>query len=100
MEVNGLNLMRRKKVFLGKLIFVYFILILPRRVQYTPKMIGLLKDALSSSKIKEPLDRLGLQLDAFALAKSGRMNTADVLSLIDGYNAEVIFAYIFRIILM
>jgi hypothetical protein len=54
-------------------------------------MINNLKEALISSKIKEPLDRLGLQLDALSLAKSGRMNTADVLTLFQGYKSEVIF---------
>jgi hypothetical protein len=52
-------------------------------------MISNLKNALIESKIQEPLDRLGLQLDALSLSKCGRMNTADVLTLFQGYKAEV-----------
>ena len=57
------------------------------RTNYSPDLLERLK-GLIRLKTLHPTDRLGLQSDAFALAKAGLLSVADVLKFVEGYSGE------------
>jgi puromycin-sensitive aminopeptidase len=57
------------------------------RVQYSPEMLGLFRDAIRN-KTLPPLDRLGLLDDAFAMVQAGQTTTMAVLDLMLNYANE------------
>lgn len=61
------------------------------RVNYTPEQWRLLKDAVVTTALP-PMDRLGLQNDAFALARAGYMPITQALELAEGYRYETDYA--------
>ena len=57
------------------------------RVQYSPDEIERLKAPIAALTLP-PRDRLGLQSDAYALAKAGRIPATDYLNLVEAYSNE------------
>ena len=57
------------------------------RVQYSPDEIERLKAPIAALTLP-PRDRLGLQSDAYALAKAGRIPGTDYLNLVEAYSNE------------
>jgi len=57
------------------------------RLKTSPKLAEKLSIAVSSLSLS-PVDRLGVQNDAFALAKAGLINLSQVLTLVKGYKNE------------
>ena len=57
------------------------------RTNYSTDLLERLK-SLIRLKTLHPTDRLGLQSDAFALAKAGLLSVADVLKFVEGYSGE------------
>jgi len=57
------------------------------RVKYSPELVTKLVSALKSSSLSE-VDRLGLQNDAFALAKAGLLPTEQALEIAEAYRDE------------
>ena len=59
------------------------------RVRYSDAMLEDLRVALEAGEISEAADRVGIQNDAFALAKAGHISTSSYLSLVSAYSNEV-----------
>lgn len=57
------------------------------RCNYSPSLLSKLQKAVSRNELG-PADRLGIQNDAFSLAKAGLASTVDALSLISHYTNE------------
>mmetsp|Transcript_19389 Transcript_19389/g.33317 ORF Transcript_19389/g.33317 Transcript_19389/m.33317 type:complete len:873 (+) Transcript_19389:55-2673(+) len=57
------------------------------RVRYDPDTLKKLLPAIASKEL-EPVDRLGIAMDSFALSKAGMMSTADLLELWSAYKQE------------
>ena len=62
----------------------------PMRVLYTPGMLSALAAVIRDTPdAMDPIDRLGLLSDSFALTKAGMLSAADLLGLVSSYVAEV-----------
>ena len=57
------------------------------RVQYSPEMLHDLLPAVES-KVLQPIDRLTLHTDLFALVQAGKNSTVEVLRLLEAYKEE------------
>ncbi len=66
------------------------------RTAYSPRMWGLLANAVRQGKLPEA-DRLGLLDDAFALARAGHISTPSAMDLLIAYKNEISF-YVWTII--
>ena len=59
------------------------------RVRYPPKMFAALCKAVAErDPLLSPADRLGVQSDAFALARCGLLSTVQLLQLVESYSTE------------
>eukprot|EP00933_Yihiella_yeosuensis_P012781 TRINITY_DN12192_c0_g1_i1.p1 TRINITY_DN12192_c0_g1~~TRINITY_DN12192_c0_g1_i1.p1 ORF type:complete len:859 (+),score=193.67 TRINITY_DN12192_c0_g1_i1:309-2579(+) len=59
----------------------------PMRVAYSPEMRGMLVKAVHAGKLSA-VDRSNLVVDAFALAKAGKLGTDELVRLLAGYSGE------------
>ena len=60
------------------------------------ELLSRVREALQS-RVLAATDRLGIQGDAFALARAGQLPTTHVLSLLDAYKCEIsLFSVFFR----
>eukprot|EP01087_Luapelamoeba_hula_P011055 TRINITY_DN2978_c0_g1_i2.p1 TRINITY_DN2978_c0_g1~~TRINITY_DN2978_c0_g1_i2.p1 ORF type:complete len:911 (-),score=164.43 TRINITY_DN2978_c0_g1_i2:27-2624(-) len=62
------------------------------RVKYSDELLNrLIKGEALKSSVLKATDRIGIQADAWALAKAGQMPTSQVLALLDAYKEETAF---------
>jgi puromycin-sensitive aminopeptidase len=58
------------------------------RVCYSASLLSKLRKGLEQQSLQDPVDRLGLENDCFALARAGLLPTPQVLSLLQAYRQE------------
>mmetsp|Transcript_86918 Transcript_86918/g.190909 ORF Transcript_86918/g.190909 Transcript_86918/m.190909 type:complete len:893 (-) Transcript_86918:215-2893(-) len=62
-------------------------IVTPMRVSYTPEMLQRLAKAVSAGKLSA-IDRSGLLMDLYALAKAGKIGLDEVLKFVSSYAGE------------